>query len=494
MAKVRRLALVCALVAVAGCGGSSTPTPPRGGPVLRLTLLHLPSTLDPARVSDLPSVNVAHELYAGLTRFSGTGVEPDLAESWEPSEGGLVWTFHLREGIRWSDGRPITAEDFRRSWLRALAPGTHSAYARAEMQNIRGARRYRATGSGEIDVAAVSSRTLRVTLQHPVPWFDQQVAWPVFFPVPSSGRATSGPFRPVSRGTALRLERNNRYWNVGAVKPRRIVLTTSFKHSDGFLPLSAAPPGFPWVQDGLNSSIARRRMPRLAVELLWLVNRGPLADERLRQFVSSAIDQKELVERYVSHRSDGGERPLSTVVPPAMPGADEIGPASSPAGTRRPLELTLAYSGLYGEVTAFGLRAQLARVGIEVELRPAVNLSQLTALAGPPVRPGVDMVLLGWSSEFFDPYNILDLFPCASAFNVAQWCDRSYDRLMRRAVRTLDDGERYRLERTLVRKLATAVPAVPLYAPFDNVYFERGVGGFRWSPIGVYELEGMTRS
>ena len=127
MATARGLALLAAVALLPGCGGSSSPQPPHGGPVLRLALPLVPRTLDPAKASDLPSLNVAHELYAGLTRFSGTGVEPDLAESWDVDQGGLVWTFHLRDGIRWSDDAAITAADFRRSWLRALQPATAAA-------------------------------------------------------------------------------------------------------------------------------------------------------------------------------------------------------------------------------------------------------------------------------------------------------------------------------------------------------------------------------
>src|SRR5262249_4113530 len=152
-------------------------------------------------------------------------------------------TFHLRKGLRWSDDAPLTAEDFRRAWLRALAPATRSLYARAEMQNIRGARRYRVTGSGEVGVEAVNDRTLRVTLQHPVRWLDEQVGWPVFFPLRESGNATSGPFRLASRSKSrLVLERNFNYWNVAAVKPRRIVFTTSTDSVDGVLPRGVAAP------------------------------------------------------------------------------------------------------------------------------------------------------------------------------------------------------------------------------------------------------------
>jgi oligopeptide transport system substrate-binding protein len=489
MAKARRLGLLACAALLAGCGGSSAPEPPHGGPVLRLGS-PVPRTLDPAKAADLPSLNVVHELNAGLTRFSGRGVEPDLADSWEPSENGLVWTFHLRDGIRWSNDTPITAEDFRRSWLRALAPTTSSAYARAEMQNIRGARRYRVTGSGEVGVEALDHRTLRVTLQHPVPWLDEQVAWPVFFPVPRSGTATSGPFRLASRSKRrLVLDRNFNYWNVAAVKPRRVVLMPTFQNVDGLLPPSLAAPGFPWIQTAPAPPAGfGKRLPTLAVGLLWLATReGPLADPATRRMIASLLDRRILA-------GEVAERPLSTIVPPSMPGAARLRVSpTAPAAPERRLELTLAFTpqdvragNLVGQI-----QTQLARHGIRVTTR-AVSFRQLLNIAGPPSR--ADLVLLGWSSEFFDAYNILDLFPCASAFNVAQWCDRSYDRLMQRAVRTLDDEQRWVIERELVQKLQDGVPAIPLYSVTDYVQLRGRTRGFRWSPIGFYELMGMTRS
>jgi oligopeptide transport system substrate-binding protein len=482
MAKARRLALLACAVLLAGCGGSSSPEPPHGGAVLRLTIPLDPATLDPAKVADLPSLNVVHELNAGLTRFSGRGVAPDLAESWEPSENGLVWTFHLRKGIRWSNGAPITAEDFRRSWLRALAPATHSAYARAEMQNIRGARRYRVTGSGEVGAEALDPRTLRVTLQHPVPWLDEQVAWPVFFPVPRSGTATSGPFRLASRKKGrLVLDRNFNYWNVAAVKPKRVVLTTATDDVDGVLPRGVLAPGFPWV-DAVPLPQTGDRFPTLSLRLLWMNTReAPLTDLRLRVLIYAAAMR-------LPHGT-------ADFLPQAMPGNSTNVPAETPSAPRA-LRVTLAYTrqdtqaqGLVGQ-----LRNQLARRNVELTLKPAPTLSDLLRVAGPPVQPGIDLVLLGWSSEFFDEYNILDLFACGSAFNVARWCNPGYDRLLGRAVRELDDDARLELEQQLIQQLQDAVPAISFLAPEERVSLEPGVNGFRYSPIGFYELMGMTRS
>ena len=102
--------------------------------------------------------------------------------------------------------------------------------------------------------------------------------------------------------------------------------------------------------------------------------------------------------------------------------------------------------------------------------------------------------MLGWSSKIFDAYNLLDLFPCGSAFNVARYCDPSYDALMRQAVRTPDDRARWEIERRLIRKLQAAALVVPLESPSEYVHLAPGVRGFSWSPIGFYELDGMTRS
>jgi oligopeptide transport system substrate-binding protein len=475
-----------AVALLAGCG-SSGPKPPHGGPTLRLALPVLPQTLDPALAADLPSVNVAHELYAGLTRFSGTGVEPDLAESWYASQNGLVWTFRLRKETRWSDGRPITASDFRDSWLRALSPALHSAYARAEMQNIKGARRYRA-GGGNIGVEVLDDRTLRVTLEHPVPWFDEQVAFPVFFPAPHRGEF-SGPFRLESRSPSqLKLARNDSYWNAAAVKPGRLVLGTSTSDLDGVLPRGVVPPGFPWVQTAPPS--AGPTLDTLAVELLWFVTRGTqLNDAGTRRYLAWVLTHLDL-----------GSAPVS-LIPQSIPGASIVNShqpvsISAPSG---PLRLTLAYTtedveGVRIAAALRNARSQLQTFNVELTLKAAPTLSELVALAGPPAKPGIDLVLLGWSSEFFDAYNILDLFPCASAFNVARWCDRSYDRLMHRAVRTLDDNKRWLIERQLVEKLHEEVPAMPLAWPVDHFSLRPGVHGFSWSPIGVYELAGLTRS
>jgi ABC-type oligopeptide transport system substrate-binding subunit len=481
MAKARGLALLAAF-ALAGCTGGSTAAKPQ---TLKLALPLVPRVLDPAKATDLPSLNVSHELYAGLTRFSGTGVEPDLADSWSVGEGGLVWTFHLRKGIRWSDDTPITAADFRRSWLRALRPSTNAPYAGPELGIVRGARHLHATGKGSIAVQVLDDRHLRVTLQHPVPWLDELAAFPVAAPAPPRPRLYSGPFRLASRsGGKLVLERNFNYWNAAAVKPSRLVLGTATKGADAVLPRQLAGPGLPWIDTAGLAPTGSRELALLATGQLWLVTRGtPLADVRARRYVAWVITHLDL-----------GTDPAS-LVPPAMPGAAVVN-SHAPVQLRsapHPLSLRLAWArqDVGGSRIAAVLRresAELRRFGIRLAFHAVPTVSDLED------RPGADLILLGWSSKVFDPYNQLDQFTCGSAFNVAHWCEPSYDAGMRRAVRTLNDEQRWRIERKLVEQLHEGVPAIPVYVGGDTFSLSPGVHGISWSPMGFYELDGLTRS
>jgi ABC-type oligopeptide transport system substrate-binding subunit len=456
-----------AVLLLAGCGSSS---PPQHAAALRVALPILPRTLDPAKAGDMPSLNVTHELYSGLTRFSGTGVAPDLARSWDVQQGGLIWVFHLRKNLRWSDDRRLTAQDIRRSWLRALSPATGAPLAGPDLGIVRGARGYHATGRGPVGIDALDDRTLRVRLNHPIPWLDQLVAHPIAAAYRSD--AYSGPFRLAGHNV---LERNFNYWNSRAVKPSRLVLTTQTKGVDAILPRGLSPPGLPWVQTAKQRPTGRgwRMLPTLAVQMVWLSSKLSPAQ---RVAIVDALPQ--------------GPPGIDELIPQAIPGHGAIARnADITAGGTPRGAFTVAYAtdDAFGRVIANEVAGSLEKFGARAKVVSARSASAVQT-------SGADLTVLGWSPKVFDAYNILDLFPCGSAFNVAHWCDPSYDALMRRAVRTLDDRKRWRIEARILDKLRQAVPAVGLAQPAEYVWLKPGVRGFSWSPIGFYELDGMTRS
>jgi oligopeptide transport system substrate-binding protein len=243
----------------------------------------LPKVFDPARAAAPPDTDAVRALYEGLTEYEPGSLRaaPAVASRWEPAEGGRRWTFHLREGARWTNGDPVTAQDFVRSWQRTLRFGERAPHA-ALLSNIEGAealttqptekeqtgapvedenaavKRSResetaARGSGAkptprpktFGVVALDTRTLRVTLRRPDMNFPALVAHPVFRPVhelspeavlpdlleeqkqsgvlDEPGIVTNGAFS-LSRlaGDSVELARAESYWDAASVHLERV--------------------------------------------------------------------------------------------------------------------------------------------------------------------------------------------------------------------------------------------------------------------------------
>jgi oligopeptide transport system substrate-binding protein len=243
----------------------------------------LPKVFDPARAAAPPDTDAVRALYEGLTDYEPGTLRPvpAVASRWESAEGGRRWTFHLRDGARWTNGDPVTAQDFVRSWQRTLRLGERAPHAsllsnivgaptlaaapapgevtgaapdetpgegvqpRAQQGRDSGARQS-PTPPATLGVVAVDARTLRVTLRRPDASFPALVAHPVFRPVhelsPESdlsvlreeqrnerggesrlGIVTNGAFS-LSRlgGDSVELERAQSYWDAASVKLERV--------------------------------------------------------------------------------------------------------------------------------------------------------------------------------------------------------------------------------------------------------------------------------
>ncbi|MFN2416937.1 MAG: peptide ABC transporter substrate-binding protein [Pyrinomonadaceae bacterium] len=248
----------------------------------------LPKVFDPARAAAPPDTDAVRALYEGLTDYEPGSLRPvpAVASRWEAAEGGRRWTFHLREGARWTNGDPVTAQDFVRSWQRTLRLGERAPHA-SLLSNIVGAPPLAAAPAPEVSegaapspqtqpratpgqgaqvqrrgerepppqasppltlgVAALDSRTLRVTLRRPDANFPELVAHPVFRPVhelsPESdlaglreeqmnergggearlGIVTNGAFSLARlAGDSVELERADSYWDAASVKLERV--------------------------------------------------------------------------------------------------------------------------------------------------------------------------------------------------------------------------------------------------------------------------------
>ena len=216
------------LLACAAC--QSPPQSTSGSPKqkLRLVISAEPPTLDPRLAGDTVSGSVMRMCFDGLMRVDSKGKStPAVAEKVDISEDGSTYTFHLRESY-WADGKPLTAHDFEKTWKTILDPlfPSRFAYNFYIIKNAEEAKEGTCPVE-EVGVRALGDRTLVVELRHPAPYFLDLVSAHSFFPVRSDDYLIgNGPFKLTSwrHYNELALEKNERYWDAGAVKLSKIHL------------------------------------------------------------------------------------------------------------------------------------------------------------------------------------------------------------------------------------------------------------------------------
>ena len=173
------LLLLSMMVFMVACGGGS-----KGGEVT-INLRTEPSSIDPQITTDVAGGTVDELVMEGLLRKDKNGKSvAGLAEKWESTPDGLKWTFHLRDGLKWSNGDPITAKDFRAGWLRALDPATGSGNANLLFPIKNGeAFNSKKVSADEVGIKVVDDKTLEVTLEAPTPYFDDLVTFKAYMPL-----------------------------------------------------------------------------------------------------------------------------------------------------------------------------------------------------------------------------------------------------------------------------------------------------------------------
>lgn len=229
------MAMVAGLATGCGTPGSGkSDSDSADGKVFRYATNTLPTTLDPTKGQGIVDNEIQHAVTEGLTRNTAGDVKPGIAESWDESEDGLTYTFHLRKDAKWSDGEPITAADFEYSWKRLVNPETASPYAFIGDYLKNG----QAIEQGNMDVEelgvkAVDDTTLEVTLEHPTSYFlsligssgqyaplrqDIVEKYGTDFAATSEKNVYSGPFvMTSSEDNVWTFAKNDNYWDKDSI-------------------------------------------------------------------------------------------------------------------------------------------------------------------------------------------------------------------------------------------------------------------------------------
>jgi ABC-type oligopeptide transport system substrate-binding subunit/class 3 adenylate cyclase len=455
-----------------------------------------PVTLDPTMAWDTASGDLIEQLFSGLVELSAqVEVLPGVAQSWELSEAGRKYVFRLRDDACWSDGVPVTAGDFVYAWRRVLDPDTGSVNATL-LYDVRGARAYH-QGEGraeDVGVWAPDESILVVELERPAGYFLHLLAHSATYPLPrhtveAHGEAwtdvgnivTNGPFRLGSwdQAESMILFCNPAYRGRVMGNVQRVEIS--------LLPREKQPARLKTYEaDGLDildmtffpsaeMESARQRhageyisVPELATFYIGFdVARPPFDAPPVRQAFVLAADRETLVDVI----GEGWAFPATGgFVPPGMPGhsagiglpfhpqqaRELLADAGYPDGRGFPTVDAWVPSGPLSSLAAEYLQAQWSEnLGVEIVWQAVEEEMYVDALR----RGTPHLWLTGWAADFFDPDNFLRV---GLPWQRTGWRDEAYDKLVEKAGRVMDQGERVRLYQEADRILVHDAAIMPL--------------------------------
>jgi len=501
-----RRALVLLLLALLGSVGLAQ----KEGGVLRVATVSEPTSLDPVTTNNIPSRLVIMNIHDSLVAYDeDLNIVPKLAEGWEVSEDGTVYTFRLREGVRFHNGDPFTAADVKYTFDQARNPALQGQWL-----GILG---------GLEEVTVVDDHTVQMRLAAPDASFLDQIVYlaivngKVHAEVGADAYAISpvgtGPFRFASwsRNEVLRLERNDDYWlarpYLDAVEfraiPERAVAALELESGGADVAMSLASPDLLRLQG--SPDITVDLTPTLSYYYVAMNNQlGPLADARVRRAIAMAIPMDQFVETIF--QGVGAVRAYSSFAPGSLAYDEALVadyPAFDPEGARRLLAEagfpngfeTVIYTPTDSNRRQLGelIQAALSQVGIRAEVR-AVEFGTLLPLTYTGEAP---IWILGWTNGV-DPNNYLyDMFhsdPAAweiggTTFNTARYDDPEIDAMLEEARRLTDMEQRLEIYRRAAYKIFVEdVAHVPGYHQTSTLAFRDYVRDLRADPNSGIDL------
>jgi oligopeptide transport system substrate-binding protein len=494
------LAAVMFVVFVTACGGGGDGEGEAADGVITVNWGTEPPSLDPGLASDTTSANILLNIMDPLVRL-GEDLEPQpgLAESWEVN--GTTVTFNLSADGRWTNGDPVTAEDFEWAWKRTISPDLAADYA-YQFFGIVGASDYNSCENNcdamaeKVGVNAVDERTLQVELTSPQPWFIQQVAHHSFLAVhrptveqfgerwtEASNIVTNGPFTldRWEHGSRIDLAKWPEWREAERVSLDRV---NGRMITEGTTAVQAFEAG----EIDVNEEIPPEELPRLKGTeeynqypslgtYYYGVNVKNVPDANQRRAMALAIDRRAIIDNV----AQADQLPATGFTPEGMPGFDTINPQSEwlpeTADMERAQELMEQVQSPVTDVTlvindapghreiAVAVQSSWSELGIQTEIQQQ-EWAQFLESIGPPPGAQIDAYRLGWIGDYVDAMNFLELWTCESGNNSSNFCNEEYDQLVEQARATEDNAERYELYAQMEEILFGpdgAMPVLPIY-------------------------------
>ena len=495
-----------------------------------------PSDLDPAINGSTQTAVILNALFEGLVVLGNDGrtILPGVADRWEISPDGLAYTFHIRDGARWSNGAPLTSQDFLRSFRRVFDPalGCPEASFGFAIAGAEARARGLVRDDRSLGLRAPDPHTFIITLIHPSPYFLSILGLgapftPVYWPaleqcggVHERGKGWTREGRLVSNGpfvlaswkedTVIAVAASPTYWDRAHVAlsgirftpvDDRAVQERAFRAGQ-----YAVTTGFPGYTEGVyrreNPGALRTTAALKTYFLTFNEAQRPFADPRIRRALSLAIDRERLVSAvhgtlavpahsFVRPGTGGYRPPDSDACLTDVGGARRLlAEAGAPAGRGLPpIELMLV--GTDQEAIKAGEVVQTfwrTRLGIRTVLVPTEIKVYLDARQSRRFQ----VVLESWSCKYDDPTAALQIARTGNPNNDSGWSDTAFDALYDQIDRAPPGPARVSALDRAERRLAEAVPYAPLYFWNRPHLVHPSVHGWPENPVGQVDWRGIS--
>lgn len=427
---------------------------------------------------------------------------PALAKAWTVSGDGLTYKFDLRDDVKWTDGVPLKAADFLRSWKKLLAPANKNEYASFlfDVENAEAFHKGSLKDFGRVGVKAIGDRELQVKLRRVVPYFITLMSFWVTFPQRDDPKITLGPYKLASWNKGgkgvhdIVFERNPTYYGPppsvarvrGVVEPNaakaRALLTS--QKIDALLEVA---------NQDIESAGAHWQLKQfnyLAVTYLGFNLKSPKTKNVwLRKALAHALDRSGIPAKL-----QGGQVPALSFIPTGLAGHDET--TGLPIDPKLPFEALqkagytsiktlpklklLAREGMQTEAARYVAELLKNRLAIEVTVQSVSPSRFKTELK----RGAHDMFVGHWGADYPDASSFMEILMSGSANNYTGWANPKYDELVTKAGGSLVVLERLKLY-SQAQKLALSEDAaiVPLYYPRITALVRDNVGQFEVNPL-----------
>ena len=498
----------------------------------REQILHIgngtePQGLDPHVVTGVPEHHIISALYEGLVLKNPETleIEPAIAKSWEISDDGKTYTFYLRDNAQWSNGDPITAEDIRWSWWRAMQPALGNQYV--FMYNaIKNAEKYvkqEITDFADVGVTVIDDYTLQVELENPTAYFLQLLDHYAMFPVHRAtiekfgapdesytrwtrpeNIVTNGPFVLESwqLNKKLTVVRNEGYWDNDRVTLNGIV----------FHPIDVVTTEERMFRAGqlhYTSSTLIERIPFYRENYPEYLSIAPyngtyfyrfntdkenFSDVRIRKAMAMTIDRDQLIRTILNDIVT----PAYAITPPGVLGyqppktfdynPDEarrlLAEAGFPNGEGLPeLELQFNTSEQHRKIAIAIQQMWKNELGVNVRLQ---NKDWKVYLDDTSIG-NYEISRAGWIGDYVDPNTFLDMWLSGSELNQTGWGSERYDQLIARdAPATKTREERFAIYQEAETIMMEAMPFIPIYTYSSNHFKHPAIQGLDSNVMNYY--------